>query len=204
MLRLTWKRVIGVLAGLASVVGGMCHGYLAEPAARNVQRNSDYCPHCLSGPEVCGDPAGQHHHEAFGKYGSSPRVKTFTAGGVLSARVLITTNHMGRWSLELCRLRNPSPSFERLALRRGCFKKLKLTKGGTYVYLSPSASSSVATFRLPRGSRCRRCVLRWVWETGNSCTPRGTPRRYAGPGLSPCGKYIAGERFTNCADIRIR
>lgn len=54
-----------VAACLASQVAA--HGFLAEPAARNVLANSDYCPQCLNagGPGVVGGggkvwPAGSH------------------------------------------------------------------------------------------------------------------------------------------------
>lgn len=208
MMRLTWKRVLGVVIGLTSAIGGMCHGFLARPAARNVQHNSDYCPHCLNGPEVCGDPAGRHDHEAFGKY-ATPAViaKTYVNGGTLAARASINVNHAGRWGLQLCRLPNPSPGGERRSLGARCFRQLRLANGGgAHVYLGPSDTVSSAVFRLPRGIRCARCVLRWHWETGNSCTPPGTPRAYANPGLEVCGtsRAPAGESFVNCADIRIR
>lgn len=190
------RSVLSAILLLASVAGGMCHGYLAMPAARNVQHNSDYCPHCLNGPEVCGDPAGQHHHETGGKYGTSRTVRAYASGGLLKARVVITANHVGRWSLSLCPKRIPT---------KKCFKRLKLADGkGSYVYLSHSAHSSSATFRIPRGTKCKQCVVRWLYETGNSCTPRGTPRRYANPGLGMCGVWMNGETFANCADVRIK
>ena len=199
-----WRRVLGVIIGLTSAVGGMCHAYLQTPAARNVQHNSDYCPQCLNGPELCGDPRGQHNHEAFGRYATPPHIaRTYRSGGVLSARVVIMANHAGRWGLQLCALDDPSPESERRASKR-CFRKLRLARGrGSYVYVSPSDSTSAGKFRLPRGTRCKRCVLRWVYETGNSCTPPGTPARYALPGLDVCGKWMDGERFTNCADITV-
>lgn len=200
------RRALGLLVCLASIAGATCHGFLATPAARNVQHNSDYCPQCLNGPGVCGDQRGRHDHEAYGKHASPPRIaETYGAGGLLKAHVVFTANHWGRWSLSLCDLPDPSPRTERATVR-GCFKRLKLAEGGSFVYLPPSASSSSAVFRLPRGVRCERCVVRWSYETGNSCTPPGTPHQHAGPGLSVCGASgaPAGEEFTNCADIRIR
>lgn len=196
-LTLTCRRALGLLTCLTGVIGAACHGYLAVPAARNVQRNSDYCPHCLNGPGVCGDPRGSRRHETGGSHATPPVIAaTYRAGDRLTARVTITANHKGRWSLGLC---------TRLPERTSCFKMLKLADGrGSHVYLPSSASSSSATFRLPRGVTCSRCVLRWHYETGNSCTPRGTPRRYASPGLDVCGKWMHGETFTNCADIRIK
>lgn len=196
---MSWKRVLGLVVGLASVVGGMCHGYLAIPAARNVQRNSDYCPHCLNGPEMCGDPAGQHRHETGGKYATPPRIAaTYARGGRVAARVVITANHVGRWSLSLCARPKESPK---------CFRRLRLAnRRGPFVYLPSSASRSSGVFRLPRNVTCKRCVLRWRWETANSCNPPGLPRAYSNPGLQTCFSPGAPppEIFTNCADISIR
>lgn len=179
-----------VLAGhVASVTA---HGYLAQPAARNVMRNSDYCPHCLTGPGVCGDPRGVHTHEKEGRVAAKYR-----KGQVIKAHVVITANHGGRWSLGLCASTREKAS---------CFKKLRRADGGgVYVYLPASASSSSAKFHLPKGLACRRCVLRWLYETGNSCTPRGTPPKYANPHVQVCGTRGAPrmETFTNCADVSI-
>lgn len=176
-------RVTGVLAALAGVAG---HGYLAEPAARNVVTNYEYCPACLNGPGVCGDRKGSRDNARPGRV-----VAEYKAGGTLRARAVITANHVGRWWLELA----TSPAMTK-------FTKLKLTDGGTYVYLPSSASASTATFRVPK-TTCANCVLRWRWETGNSCTPVGTPAKYAQPGLDACGVWMEPERFVNCADIRI-
>lgn len=197
-----------VLVGVLSVMGVAGHAYLVTPTARNVQHNSDYCPQCLNGPEVCGDQRGTHHHEAFGKYASPPKVsRSYAAGGILKARVEISANHMGRWGLGLCALKSASQAAERKTLTKKCFRTLKRADGkGRYVYLPSATSVSTATFKLPSGLKCSRCVIRWVWETGNSCTPPGTPHKYANPNLEVCGTRSApaGERFTNCADIRIR
>lgn len=196
------RRVLGALVAACNVLSASCHGFLALPAARNVQHWSTWCPQCLNGPGICGDPAGEHDHEATGMYGSPPRIAgTYKSGGTLKARVVITANHKGRWGLEVCKL---DPGRRE---RRACFKPLhRADGGGPYVYLPPSASESIATFRLPKALRCKRCVLRWHWETGNSCNPRGTPRRHATPGLLTCGARGAPamETFTNCADVRIR
>lgn len=204
---LGWRRLVGCIALLSRVVGGLCHGYLAVPAARNVQHNSDWCPHCLNGPRVCGDARGQAHHEAFGKHASPPRIaETYESGGTLKARVVITANHKGRWSLRLCPLKGQSPSSEAKTLGPGCLRLLRRTDGkGAHVYLPANATGSSAVFRLPPGVKCKRCVVQWRWETGNSCNPRGTPRKWRTPYLSTCGARAApqGEVFTNCADIRI-
>ena len=199
-----WKRVLGVVLGVAQIAMATAHGFLALPAARNVQRNSDYCPHCLNGPRVCGDPQGFPKHEAFGKYANPAVIAArYRAGGLLKARVVITANHLGRWSLQLCALPNPSPQTERAKVP-GCFRRLPLSNGkGGFVFLSSSVSISSATFRLPKGVRCKRCVVRWVYETSNSCNPKGMPTAYRNKNVGVCRREADPEQFKNCADIRI-
>lgn len=190
--------------GAACVVQGLCHGYLAQPAARNVQHATDYCRHCLNGPEICGDPRGQHHHEASGKFASPVKIaQRYRAGGVLKARVVITANHMGRWGLRLCALKDASPGAERATLKN-CLKPLRLSGGkGRYVYVPSTASESHGSFRLPRGMSCKRCVVQWRWETSNTCNPPGTPHKYRNPYVGTCTAGLRPETFTNCADISI-
>lgn len=195
-----WRRaLLALVVGLSSVVGAACHGFLAEPLSRNALHNSEWCPHCLNGPEVCGDPRGQHNHERGGRYaaGSVPPQNVFVEGGVIRARIVITANHKGRWSLGLCTKNRETP---------GCFKKLRLAHGGgKYVYVPDTASSSSGTFKLPRGVRCSRCTVRWLWETSNSCNPPGMPASLSNPGLLTCGEPHAPpmETFTNCADVSV-
>ena len=198
------------------------HGYLADPAARNVQRNSDSCPACLnaggswvSGASrrfgMCGDPwNGAKRHEAFGKLAHPPRIaRRYREGQVMSVRVDLTANHMGRWSLRLCPLPgSATPSVERRYLSQRCFDRHLLRRAdgsGPYTYVPSSASRFRVTYRLPRGVSCRRCVLQWLYETGNSCSPRGIPARYTGHMLGTCGSRNApaGEVFVNCADVQI-
>lgn len=196
-----FKALVAFVVGACQAVAVACHGYLDVPAARNVQHWSHYCPQCLNGPGVCGDPEGVHDHEAFGLFANPPRVAdTFERGATMRAHVVITANHGGRWGLEVCKLRAGQREL------RSCFKRLKRADGrGRYVYVPPSASESTAAFKLPKNLTCERCVVRWRWETGNSCTPKGTPRKYANPGLQTCGTGTAPpmEAFTNCADVRI-
>lgn len=201
-----WKRWVGVLIGFCQIVTASCHGYLVEPAARNVQHNSDYCAHCLNGPEVCGDARGTHHHEAFGKYASPPIISAkYVSGKNMKAKMTITANHLGRWYLELCALKTPSPQTERSSISAGCFKRLQLADNkGTHVYIPSSATASSGNFRLPKGVKCSRCVLRWVWETSNTCNPQGTPREYSNRYVPVCRRPEDAEQFKNCADVVIR
>lgn len=198
------------------------HGYLADPAARNVQRNSDSCPACLNagGSQVsgisrrfgmCGDPwNGVKRHEAFGKLAHPPRIaRTYHQGQVISVRVDLTANHMGRWSLRLCPLPgSASPSVERRYLSQRCFDRHLLRRAdgaGPYTYVPSSANRLHASYRLPPAIACKRCVVQWKYETGNSCSPRGIPAAYTGHMLGTCGSRSApaGEVFVNCADVRI-
>lgn len=193
------RRVVtGVVLACLAVFHGTAdaHGYLSEPVSRNALHNSNWCPQCLSGPEPCGDPRGRHDHESRGKYASfSKPPRKYERGSLLTATAVITANHGGRWGLELC----ASPPE-----KESCFVRLRRADAeGSYVYLSSRASSSRAKFRLPRDVRCERCVLRWRWETGNSCNPRGTPSQYQNPFVATCKRKSEAETFTNCADIRI-
>lgn len=208
-LRAGAKCLVALLA--VSSAGARAHGFLAQPAARNVQHDSNYCAACLNagGPAtvfaqglpgrhgVCGDAwNAPKDHEAGGKYATPTRLAgTYLAGGTLKARVTLTANHGGRWSLRLC------PAATRATQR--CFDAMLLRRAdgrGAYTPVPTDASDFSVTYALPRGVRCRHCVLQWTYETGNSCTPPGmTPVR----GLPSCAASTAGEQFWNCADIRI-
>lgn len=219
------KTVAKAVVAYLAVVGGHApgahaHGYLAQPAARNVQRNSDYCPHCLNGGGpwlvyasgrpgrhgLCGDPwNGPKHHEAGGKYATPPRVAAvYRAGQTFRARVKLTANHKGRWSLRLCPVPGGgSASAERRALTQKCLDAHLLRRAdgkGPFTRVPENRSDFVVKYRLPRGLRCKRCVMQWTYETGNSCNPPGI----RGSGLPSCAVSTNGERFWNCADVSIR
>jgi hypothetical protein len=168
---------------LLHATAALSHGFLAQPKARNLLDGND-CPHCLNGPGRCGGTSGRY--ERPGRI-----TGTYRAGRTMKARMVITANHQGRWSLELCGTNNKRCSTIRLARGKGVH---------TYIRAGDRASSAV--FRVPRARGVH--TLRWVWETGNSCNPVGTPPRFANRDLEPCGKWIDAEKFVNCADIRIK
>lgn len=196
-----WKLFVGALAVLAAPVAG--HGYLAQPASRNLVRNSDYCPACLNGGGtwqvyasglpgrygVCGDAyKGPRPHEIPGR-----AVQTYRSGQSIKVRVELTANHMGRWGLKLCPSSTPTQScFNRLPLKR--------TDGKRYTNVPSSRNTFTATYRLPKGVTCSKCTLQWTYETANSCNLPGSPRI---AGLPACQRSPNWERFWNCADIRI-
>lgn len=193
--------VVG-LAVMSSMAAG--HGYLAHPAARNVQLNSDYCPACLNAGGtwtvfadglpgrhgVCGDAwNGPKKHERFVR-----TADTYRRGGTLHARVVLTANHAGRWGLKLCPAATATQAcFDAHPLRRTNGKRFVRVKGGRDAY--------EAAFRLPRGVTCTRCVLQWTYETANSCNLSGSPHI---TGVPACRDSTNWERFWNCADIAIR
>lgn len=196
-----WKLFVGALAVLAAPVAG--HGYLAEPASRNLVRNSDYCPACLNGGGtwqvyasglpgrygVCGDPyRGPRPHETPGR-----AVQTYRAGQAIKVRVQLTANHLGRWGLKLCPSSKPTQScFNRLPLKR--------TDGKRYTNVPGGRTAFTAVYRLPKGLKCSKCTLQWTYETANSCNLPGSPRI---GGLPSCQQSPNWERFWNCADVRI-
>lgn len=217
------KALVAALAVAAAAPRPVAaHGYLASPAARNVQHNSDWCPQCLNagGPwtvyakghparyGVCGDPwKGPRDHEAGGRHATPPRLAaTYAAGQTFVARVRLTANHLGRWSLRLCPVPDgASPAAERAAVTQKCFDKhlLKRADGkGPYTPVPGGASDFAVKYRLPAGLRCRRCVVQWTYETGNSCNPPGIPNPQRG--MESCATSTNGEAFWNCADVRIR
>lgn len=179
--------VVLVAVVVCCVIGAQGHGFLATPTSRNFARDP-YCPHCYNGPRFCGDPSGSTANERPGK-----SVATYRPNGRLTAVVTVRVNHLGRWGLSLC----TKPTSRCVALS-------KTDGSGRYVYIRASDTKSRGVFRVPR-VKCGRCTLRWTWTTGNSCTPRGTPKAFANPNLQVCGTGWAPppEMFTNCADIAV-
>lgn len=182
------------------------HGYLAYPAARNVQRNTGYCPSCLNagGTDavfakglpgrwgVCGDPYDSSRPHEKGPFKIAG---TYKSGGTLDAKVTLTANHEGRWSLRLCT--DPTKVTQR------CFDKILLRRAdgrGPFTPVPGEAYDFRVRYRLPK-VRCARCVLQWTYETGNSCNPPGiaAPKAW----LPSCAASTDGEQFWNCADIAI-
>lgn len=204
-------------------VGVQAHGFLAVPQARNVQRNSYWCPQCLNaggpwavglrGHGLCGDPGDMvppRDHEAFGSLANPPVVAgVYKPGATIAVKVTLTANHKGRWSLKLCPIPGGgSPTAEAKALTQACLNAHPLLRADTktpHTYVPPSLSSFEVQYKLPPKVTCKRCVLQWYYQTGNSCNPPGTPPAFATPFLGTCGapNSAAGEEFWNCADISI-
>ncbi|KAL4425189.1 hypothetical protein ABPG75_009205 [Micractinium tetrahymenae] len=213
-------------AVLALLPGASAHGFVAEPAARNVVRNWQYCPHCVNagGPwpvskegkltwpaysmPVCGD----RELERAG----SP-VAHYTAGGEIDITVFITAFHGGRHQFRLC----PSDDVTESCLDQNVLERAD--GSGPYSWTPVDGGSAPGAkwrkdnqagqggesytwrYRLPKGVSCERCVLQWFWTTANSCKVPGAPSWVGSdPGMLFCnqpGPYP--EVFANCADISI-
>lgn len=223
-----WKRVLAAAVVATQVIGAMCHGYLAEPKARNVVHNSNYCPHCLSAggvgatyaggrtwPKtlhgVCGDPAkGPLDHEAGGKFATKKITGVYKRGQVVALRIKLTAPHGGRFSFGVCRVPDGADAAaERRAVTQQCLDANRLinTDNGTpYWWLGKQgAGEYTMRFKLPAGIVCKRCVLQWHYETGNSCNIPGTPdTAKLSPNMVSCQGSAVMEEFWNCADVTIQ
>lgn len=146
---------------------------------------------------VCGDnyqDPTPRDHELGGMYGQGVIVKTYRSGGKLPVGVNITANHHGHFRFKICNL-DKSKGVESNA----CFNKyrLRLTNGEErYVVPTFIPDTYKLTLRIPKGLRCKHCVLQWTYVAGNNwgVCKNGT----TGVG---CGNQ---EHFRACSDIRIK
>jgi hypothetical protein len=200
-----------------------CHGSLREPPARNVLADSNFCPDCLNAGGVsvvygrghahpgrygvCGDPwNAPRDHEAGGRFARGRIARTYTSGQTITLQLGFSANHMGRMMFKLCVLPDGiSVSRERALTTQSCFDKHVLVRQDhrAYSFLKKNVDTMLVEYRLPKNVTCRHCVLQWSWDTGNSCCPAHTPRRYCAPGVETCFKDTVPEQWWNCADIRI-
>ena len=161
---------------LPSVMG---HGFLAQPRARNVVFNSNFCPHCLnaggSGATakgahgICGDPYdGPRDHEEGGKYYSDEPQVTYRRGQDAEFKLVISANHHGRFSFRICEYTGS----EKAALTEACLDEnvLKMSAGEQapgkqYWYTGPNDPPREYTmkYKLPKDLTCdgvrSKCVL---------------------------------------------
>lgn len=223
-------KVLGWVVVATQVLGAAGHGYLAEPKSRNWLHNSNYCPHCLpaggpgvtygSGPGaprfwpkslhgVCGDPyTGPLDHEAGGKFATKTITGKYKQGQTIPITIEIKAPHGGRFSFGVCPVLGATDAEERKTVTQACFDANQLTNaddGSKYWWLGKKGAGTYAMrFTLPPHIVCKRCVLQWHWESGNSCTIPGTPAEHIfSPNLVSCAQSTSMEEFWNCADITV-
>lgn len=224
--RVVSAAVVAVVSFVAPL-GVAAHGYLAEPAARNKVMNSNWCSQCLSsgGPGVtyaggrtwpnslhgvCGDPhTGPLDHEAGGKFAPKKVTGVYAPGAEVTLRIKITAPHGGRFSFGVCPVPDgASDAQERAVVTQKCFDANSMinAEDGTkfWWYGKRPAGDYTMRFRLPPALKCKRCVMQWHYETGNSCTIPGTPPQHVmSPNMVPCDQTGVMEEFWNCADVSI-
>lgn len=161
---------------------------------------------------LTGDTSGDF--EAGGKYVTKKISGTYAAGQVITLQVSMTAPHGGRWSFGVCKVPDgASDAEERKVVTQQCMDSNKLIivdpknggKGTPYWWVGKLPNGMYALqAKLPDNIECKRCVLQWHWESGNSCTIPGTPKEYQmTDSKDSCEGATNMEEFWNCADITI-
>lgn len=144
---------------------------------------------------LCGDSFAAttpRKHELGGKYGQGVIVKTYENVDKIDVGALITANHLGHFSFEICNLDKFGTESEE------CFAEHKLNfVGGDQKFPIGTRTGLINVSTLiPKDLKCQHCVLRWIYKAGNNwgvCDD--------GSGALGCGMQ---ETFVNCADIQIQ
>ncbi|XP_072044826.1 uncharacterized protein [Amphiura filiformis] len=145
---------------------------------------------------VCGDPypdSEPRNHEDYGRYDNGYIVKEYLAGQMIEVEIELTQNHLGWVEFHLC----PRDDKPTETLTHECFTHTLLNhKGETRVNIGDTKGSLKFQLQLPAGVKCKACVLRWKYNTGNDwgMCPNGT-------GMVGCSD--TPEQFWACADIAI-
>ncbi|KAK7003047.1 hypothetical protein BgiMline_004473 [Biomphalaria glabrata] len=206
---------IFILTIVFSKVSG--HGRLVEPPSRatmwrfgfktlpNYDDNQLFCggvsiQYGVNGGKcgVCGDPWNSvRDHEAGGKYATGILVRKYNTGSVIDVVIELTANHKGYFQFRLCP--NDAPN---ATITQACLDQYLLarTSDGATTLGVPAGDYSktmilVYRLQLPKGVKCRACLLQWKYNAGNSwgVFPNGTS-------CIGCGDQ---EQFYGCADIAI-
>lgn len=148
-----------------------------------------------------------------GIYATGVITGNYTEGQTINMTVQMSTYHNGRYRFGLCVLNGTQTELDYLT--EDCLDQHQLVQaaGGQYpgdVWYYPNGDDyETSTWVLPSGVTCdgvnSRCVLRWNYLTGNTCTGEGTPAKWALSWLPMCLDPNAEfpEQFWNCADIVI-
>ncbi|KAK3095825.1 hypothetical protein FSP39_019697 [Pinctada imbricata] len=198
------------------------HGYMFDPPSRsslwrepkfrnnprvqpNYNDNQLYCGGRakiqslggLCGP--CGDPHdGKRENEAGGKYGVGIISRSLPDGATtLTAKVRITAYHKGHFEFRICAHDDPTTPVSQNCLNKNLMEiqEAEPHEPTKFQLTEPNRRDYELTLILPKGIKCKQCVLQWRYRTGNSWG-----RDIGGRSCLGCGVQ---EEFRNCADISI-
>lgn len=237
------------LAALITYVSG--HAAMMFPMSRNTHINHE-CATCANGPSVCGSAVvvgseikGQWMADTplteklVSKY-TTPMTRLI-AGGKLETAFYFSAPHYGHFVVELCQQ-------PKAKITEECFVRLKRDptddRYGAYHAKTPeilflpdnkctegltNKTPMRARWLIPDGSLSEHAIIRWVWQSGNSCDSSPYNHFNSEPssvqswaktlhgrectsaisqiGMS-CGSNCPtleceGEQFRNCGDVQI-
>lgn len=118
-------------------------------------------------------------------------MKTYNSGSVIPIDIKLVANHKGNFHFDLCNLDHYSNESD------SCFEAnhVNLSNGNAKWPVPTGNGNFIINVKLPQGVRCKHCVLRWTYISGNNW---GTCEN--GQGAMGCGPQ---ETYKNCADISI-
>ena len=205
-------KLLAVTVGFLQLTSpALGHGWMADPAARNLASNNPDKMSLNAGGigstlggrawqggrgsryGVCGDPDGKRDHEIGGRWSNGGKSqRTYKAGDTISVRLELTAPHKGAHGFRVCPTADGGVS-------KGCFEAHKLkTNGADLVWVPEGQKQVTFQVKLPPDVS-GRAVLQWYWIVANSCDLKGFP----GGNMGSCDSSPNVEEFWNCADITI-
>lgn len=210
-----WISVFLIICGIP---WGCGHGYLMEPPQR-----SSLWRHGFGGQEnyndnglncggmkrqwtqnggkcgICGDAYDlppPRPNEDGGVYGRGIIMRTYRSGDVIDAIVNLTANHLGWIEFRLCPHDKNDQTVTQECLDKTVLRIMRnsISKKSTNRLYVGKSHLITMKIKLPHNLSCRKCVLQWKYNAGNSwgCDDTG------------CGiGFGQQEQFYNCADISI-
>lgn len=199
-------------------------------------------------------PNARDHLKGGKYYHGGKIVRTYRAGSAVAFKVAINAHHKGFFRFHICNVKNcPNGEIGfKCFNRRNCRELQRIQipkcqsrysqdcspvdpsyKGRFYVpcenrkggrRYSVYGLNGEMLYRLPKGFKCKHCVLQFFWTSGNNCKPKGVlkyflsnhaPKRWSKclGNLGHRGSYTAKtqqcekntfpEEYYQCADVRI-
>ncbi|KAL0278774.1 UNVERIFIED_CONTAM: hypothetical protein PYX00_000489 [Menopon gallinae] len=140
---------------------------------------------------ICGDAYHDkrpRENEHGGKYGTGKISMQYKEGSSMPVVVRLTAAHLGHFEYHICNMDKAKETEE-------CFSTLLLDNGTDKYNVTTGPGDFRMNVKLPKGLRCKHCVLRWHYRGGNNW------------GQCPDGSWALGcgpqETFRNCADISV-